>query len=279
MKLTEMRQILSAGQVQLTKALGQNFLHDGNQVRRMLAAAELRASDRVLEIGPGLGPLTELLAEQVSHVTAIETDRRLIQILAERFATTRNLTLIHADALAYLRTDPTDWSSWKLVANLPYSVASPLLVELARTDRGPERMVFTVQLEVARRLAATADDADYGQLSLLVQLRYLSRGWFRIPATCFFPVPRIDSACVTLTRREPPLLGPDVTTTFTRVVKRAFAQRRKMLVKLLKEEWPVATLSAALDRLQLRSGVRAEQVTLEQFVQLAQLLHPVAAPP
>jgi 16S rRNA (adenine1518-N6/adenine1519-N6)-dimethyltransferase len=282
MKLTEMRQILAAGQVQLTKSLGQNFLHDGNQVRRLLAAAGLHRTDRVLEIGPGLGPLTELLLQQAGHVTAIETDLRLVEILHRRFASARNLTLIHADALDHLQSQPADWSTWKLVANLPYSVASPILVELTHGSRGPQRMVFTVQLEVARRLLAQAGDADYGLLSLLIQLHYVSRGWFKIPATCFFPAPKVDSACVTLARREPPLLPPDVAATFTRIVKRGFAQRRKMLFKVLKAEWPAQALTAAfdqLDRLQLRPNVRAEQVTLEQFVKLAEALHAASGAP
>jgi 16S rRNA (adenine1518-N6/adenine1519-N6)-dimethyltransferase len=239
----------------------------------MVAAAEVTHTDRVLEVGPGLGPLTELLVQHAGHVTAIETDLRLVEILRPRFATASNLTLIHADALEYLRTEPTDWSAWKLVANLPFSVASPLLVELTQSMRGPRRLVFTVQMEVAHRLVAGVGDDDYGLLSLLVQLHYTSLGGFKIPATCFFPVPKIDSACLTLARREPSLAEPDVAARFTRLVKRGFGQRRKMLVKLLKDEWPVAALTAALERLQLRADVRAEQVSLEQFVRLAQMLH------
>src|SRR5438094_2544134 len=123
MKLSEMKQFLAAGELRLTKSLGQNFLHDANQLRRIAAAADLKKSDKVLEIGPGLGPLTELLVQQAGEVLAIEKDARLVEALRKRF----DLNLIHDDALDYLRRHPRDWSEWKLVANLPFSVASPIL--------------------------------------------------------------------------------------------------------------------------------------------------------
>ncbi len=112
-----------------------------------------------------------------------------------------NLLLLHDDALAFLKREPRDWSDWKLVANLPYSVASPILVELAAGPRAPKMIVATLQLEVARRLMAQADDDDYGILTLLVQLDFEPRGYFKIPPECFFPSPDVDSACVILVRR------------------------------------------------------------------------------
>ena len=104
--------------------------------------------------------------------------------------------MLHDDALEFLKREPRDWSDWKLVANLPYSVASPILVELAAGARAPKMMVATLQLEVAQRLMAQADDDDYGMLTLLVQLDFEPRGSFKIPADCFFPAPDVDSACV-----------------------------------------------------------------------------------
>ncbi len=272
MTLSEMRQILSAGGIQLTKSLGQNFLHDGNQLRRIVAAAELRPGDQVLEIGPGLGPLTELLLAQAGEVLAIEMDRRLVDFLQNRFREARHFILRHDDALEFLRREPADWSDWKLVANLPYSVASPILVELAQGARGPQRLVATLQLEVAQRLVAQAGDRDYGLLALLVQLSYQPKGLFKIPATCFFPVPDVDSACVTLIRRPEPLLNAGQTQVFTKIVKRAFSQRRKMMFKLLKEDWPVETLQRAFTQARLPAQIRAEAASLEQFVTLTQAL-------
>jgi 16S rRNA (adenine1518-N6/adenine1519-N6)-dimethyltransferase len=291
MKLSEIKQILAEGDLHLTKSLGQNFLHDGNQLRRIVEAAELKKSDKVLEIGPGLGPLTKLLIERAGEVLAIEKDGRLVQVLRERLGaqpapgpspaapigdpTTRGKAawrLIHDDALEYLRRERRDWDGWKLVANLPYSVASPILVELAQTPRGPERLVATLQLEVARRLMAKPGKPDYGVLTLLVQVEYEPRGWFKVPASCFFPQPAVDSACVCLVRRGQPLLAPPQRETFVRLVKRSFSQRRKMMVKLLKEEWDAKRVEHAFSKAHLPTALRAEAVTLEQFVDLARLL-------
>ena len=291
MKLSEIKQILAAEGIQLTKSLGQNFLHDGNQLRRIVAAAELKRTDKVLEIGPGLGPLTELLLNEAGEVLAIEKDVRLVKLLHKRFGAewaapqagdgppsaaraggAAALRLVQDDALAYLRRETRDWSDWKLVANLPYSVASPLLVELAQSSTGPRRMVATLQLEVARRLMAGPGDKDYGVLTLLVQLDYEASDWFRIPAGCFFPEPEVDSACVCLRRRGERLLTPEVRSGFVRIVKQGFCQRRKMLLKLLKRDWAERKLAEAFERLGIAPESRAESIGLEQFVRLAQLL-------
>ena len=330
MKLTEMRELLAKRNIQLTKSLGQNFLHDANQLERIAAAGELTKADKVLEIGPGLGPLTELLLAQAGEVLAIEMDHRLVEFLAERFGLVSkegtpaltptlspkeretatdvsvnpmatdspqrgnekpplpgeragvrndnnsnypdNLFLLHDDALAYLKREPRDWRDWKLVANLPYSVASPILVELAAGVRAPKLIAATLQLEVVQRLVAATDDDHYGILTLLVQLDFEPRGWFKIPPGCFFPSPDVDSGCVTLVRRAVPLLPEELRGTFRRIVKKSFSQRRKMMLKLLKQEWPKEQLEAAFAELQISPLERAEKLSLEQFVTLTKLL-------
>jgi len=289
-KLSEMRELLTARGIQLTKSLGQNFLHDANQLRRIVKAAELSKADKVLEIGPGLGPLTGFLLQNAGEVLAIEKDARLVEFLRERFnvgqasslSLSRNekletgrmpvLRLFHADALEFLKREPRDWSDWKLVANLPYSVASPILVELAQSPQRPRRMVATLQLEVARRLMAKSDDEDYGILTLLIQLDYEAREWFKIPASCFFPEPDVDSTCVVLERRAPPFLPEIHHKTFVKIVKRAFSQRRKMMLKLLREDWPAEKLEQAFKELKLPPQERAEKLNLEQFVKLTEKL-------
>jgi 16S rRNA (adenine1518-N6/adenine1519-N6)-dimethyltransferase len=270
MKLSQMKEILAERGIRLTRSLGQNFLYDRNQLGRIVAAAELAKADRVLEIGPGLGPLTELLLSQAAQVLAIEKDERLAQILQQRFA--GKLELICDDALEYLRREARDWGQWKLVSNLPYSVASPILVELALAASGPECIVVTLQLEVARRLTATPGHEDYGVLSLLVQLNYEPGGSFRIPASCFFPEPDVDSACVTLRRRPVPLLALALRDHFVSIIKRSFSQRRKMMFKLLKEDWRADKLAGAFEQLGLSPQVRAEALALEDFVQLTKML-------
>lgn len=275
MKLSEMKQVLAERRLELTKSLGQNFLHDGNQLRRIADLAELSPDDKVLEIGPGLGPLTELLIARAGSVLAIEKDARLVEFLRERFSPgspESKLTLLHADALEYLRTDVRDWREWKLVANLPYSVASPILVELAQAVQRPARMVATLQIEVARRLMAQSGTSDYGVLTLLMQLDYEPQGWFRIPASCFHPAPDVDSACICLARRTQPLLDANRREAFYRIVKRGFSQRRKMMLKLLKADWPADRLEAAFEKLGVSAKARAESLSLDQFVALARCM-------
>ena len=276
-----MREVLDRRGIQLTKSLGQNFLHDANQLRRIVEAAELSKTDKVLEVGPGLGPLTELLLEKAGEVLAIEKDARLVEFLRERFGAPSiarqveqcsALHLLHADALELLKRESRDWSNWKLVANLPYSVASPILVELACGHRAPKRIVATLQLEVARRLMAKADDDDYGILTLLVQLDFEPQGSFKIPADCFFPAPDVDSACVVLERRAQPLLPENLRASFVKIVKRAFSQRRKMMLKLLKMDWPKEQLDAAFAELKISPQERAEKLSLERFVELTKFL-------
>ena len=269
-KLSEMRELLAARGIQLTKSLGQNFLHDGNQLRRIIEAAELSKTDKVLEIGPGLGPLTELLLENVGEVLAIEKDARLVEFLRECFNS--KFELLHADALEFLKTEQHDWSDWKLVANLPYSIASPILVELACGSHAPRKLIATLQREVAQRLMAKAGDKDYAVLTLLVQLDFEPRGSFKIPRSCFFPEPDVDSACVVLDRRAVPLLPENQRELFVKIVKRAFSQRRKMMLKLLREDWPVEKLEQAFAELKIPSQERAEKLSLEQFVVLAKVL-------
>jgi 16S rRNA (adenine1518-N6/adenine1519-N6)-dimethyltransferase len=326
---TEMRSLLAKRDIQLTRSLGQNFLHDGNQLRRIADAAEIKPTDKVLEIGPGLGPLTELLVEKAGEILAIEMDARLVDFLCERFNlatqagefpalspeerenaldgpvtttsdlshgsagdlllpgkrvgvgadsssadtnTPDNLFLIHDDALAYIKREKRDWSDWKLVANLPYSVASPILVELAAGPRTPKMIVATLQLEVAKRLMAQADDDNYGVLTLLVQIDFEPRDWFKIPPECFFPSPDVDSACVCLVRRATPLLPENLRPVFVKIVKRGFSQRRKMMLKLLKQDWAVDKLAAAFAELKISPQQRAEKLSLEQFVALTEKL-------
>ena len=296
MTLTEMRSLLAKRDIQLTRSLGQNFLHDGNQLRRIVDAAEILPTDKVLEIGPGLGPLTELLLEKAGEVLAIEMDARLVDFLCERFGTEKRnadlladalagqpekldepeqvaaFHLLHDDALAFLKREPRDWSDWKLVANLPYSVASPILVELATGPRAPKLIVATLQLEVAKRLMAQADDDDYGILTLLVQLDFEPRGSFKIPPECFFPSPDVDSACVCLVRRATPLLPENLRPDFVKIVKRGFSQRRKMMLKLLKQDWATDKLASAFEELKISPQERAEKLSLEQFVALTRKL-------
>jgi 16S rRNA (adenine1518-N6/adenine1519-N6)-dimethyltransferase len=148
-------------------------------------------------------------------------------------------------------------------------------VELAQSPKRPERMVATLQLEVAHRLMAKAGDEDYGVLTLLLQLDYELRDRFKIPAGCFFPAPDVDSACVVLIRRAQPLLPENQHAIFVKIVKRAFSQRRKKMLKLLREDWPAEELTQAFEELKISPEERAEKLGLEQFVALTEKLSAV----
>ena len=271
MKLSEMRQVLTERGIQLTKSLGQNFLHDGNQLKRIATAAELTGQDKVIEIGPGLGPLTELLVHEAGEVLAIEKDARLVEFLKERFASARKLTILHADALEFLKSEKRAWGDWKLVANLPYSVGSPILVEMAQAEKPPKLMTVTLQLEVVQRLVAEVGSDDYGLLTLLVQLNCEPGESFKIPSGSFFPPPDVESACVTLRRRSE-LLKPELQPVFVKIVKRSFSQRRKMMMKLLRQDWPAERLTAAFKVTAISESARAEVVSLDQYVTLTREL-------
>ncbi len=271
MKLSEMKSALAEHDLTLTKSLGQNFLHDQNQIRRIVDAAEIAPSDKILEIGPGLGPLTELLAAKAGEVLAIEKDKRLFDFLERRFSGAASLKLLCGDALDYVKEN-RNWAGWKLVANLPYSVASPILIELAWADAPPESLTATLQLEVVERIAAGAGDDHYGLMSLFMQLRYEVRTWFKIPATCFFPAPDVDSACVILQKRKVAVLPQHLHRNFMRVVKRGFSQRRKMMLKLLKQDWMPDKLQAGFAAAGISLQARAEQASLEQFARLTELI-------
>jgi 16S rRNA (adenine1518-N6/adenine1519-N6)-dimethyltransferase len=272
MTLSEIRNILNDEDIMLTKSLGQTFMHDQNQLRKIVALAKLAPDDSVIEIGPGLGPLTGLLLEAVGHVTAIETDRRLIKLLEKQFAKRDNLTLQHADAMKIVRKTEFDWSGHKLVANLPYSIASPLLIDLAESPGRPRAMIVTLQLEVVQRMLAKPGTKEYGVLALLIGLHYAAGEWFTIPRGSFYPEPNVDSGCIELLRRETPLLPPELCPVFKKIVKRVFAERRKKMMKLLKRDWPEAAVVEAFDALGLDEKIRAERVTLEQFTELTQRL-------
>jgi len=267
-----MKQWLEEREIQLTKSLGQNFMHDQNQLRRMVESAGLTSKDKVLEIGPGLGPLTEFLLETAQELVASEVDPRLVAILQERFQDKSHFSFVHADALQFIKKESRDWSEWKLVSNLPYSVGSAILVELAGREQSPCLMVVTLQMEVARRLNAQAGDPDYGLLSLLIQARYRPRNLFKIPASCFFPKPDVDSACITLEKRAVRVIDPPLYPAFVRLVKCGFSQRRKMMFKLLSKQWPKPQLLNAFQTAGVAEKARAEEVSLEQFIQLTRSL-------
>jgi 16S rRNA (adenine1518-N6/adenine1519-N6)-dimethyltransferase len=273
MNRTDIRQTLDEESIRLTKSLGQNLLHDQNVLRRIVKAADIQPDDEVLEVGPGLGALTGFLLPKAKNLLAIEKDRRLAEHLRHRFEDIPHFKLLHQDALEHFKNQDTDWAHWKFVSNLPYSVASPLLVDLALMPHGPLQLVVTLQHEVARRICANPGTKEYGRLTLLVQFNYVPDSMFKISPHCFFPEPRVDSACLSLRRRDKPILPHTLQKTYTTLIKRAFSQRRKMMRKNLRGTWPDEQIDGAMTAAKLDGTIRAERVTLEQFALLAEALN------
>jgi len=260
---------VSSGRVAAKRELGQHFLVDENILGVIGRLADLQPDDIVLEIGPGLGVLTRFLADRVSHVTAIEIDRSLETRLAERLDGAANVEVVFGDAL---RIDLTRLvpPPLKLVANLPYNIATPIVVE--SLDRLPsiERWCVMVQREVADRFFATPGTKAYGAVSVLVQLAAERAGFHPVARTVFRPRPNVDSGLVAFTRVE---LPPDYAA-IKHVVQGAFAHRRKTLPNSLELAGITSRSGAAvaLEELGLDSASRAEALRPDQFAELSRLL-------
>ena len=250
------------------KRLGQHFLIDQNIVRKIVAAAELTPDSTVLEIGPGRGILTDALARVARRVVAIEIDPVLHELLQARRRDWENVELICGDALTHpLDTVP---AGTVVVANLPYYISTPLLFRLLEHRRLFARLVVMLQNEVADRLVAKPGSSAYGVLSIMTQYASDVGKAFKVSPACFRPQPEVASAVVVLRPRSAALLSPPDERTFIAVVKAAFAHRRKMLVNSLRDEGYEAERAAdALAGMRLLATVRAETVSLEQFMQLA----------
>lgn len=245
------------------RSLGQNFVVDPNTVRRVARLAGVGPRDRVVEIGAGLGSLTLALAETGADVTAVEVDGSLVPVLEEVVAGT-GARVVHGDALAL------DWGGllgggrWVLVANLPYNVATPLVLTVLDDVPAVERMLVMVQAEVAERLAARPGSAAYGIPSVKLAYWATAEVVGRVPPTVFLPRPRVDSALVRIERRPAPATAADPVRLFT-LVRAGFGQRRKML------RGSLAGLvdAAAFERAGVDPGARAEDLAVEDWGRLA----------
>lgn len=254
------------------KRLGQNFLIDPNIVRKIVALAELTPTHTALEIGPGRGILTEALCRASGHVTAIEVDPRLHAFLTERQPQFTNLALVLDDAMTY----PVEQLpiGTIVVANLPYYLSTPLLFRLLdQRDRFP-RMVLMLQNEVADRLVAKPGSSGYGVLSVMAQYAAEITKAFRVSAQCFRPRPEVGSAVVLLKTKHQRALNQEEEPQFTALVKAAFAHRRKTLINSLKDQgYDQKLVAAALEALALSPSLRAEILSIEQFIELTRRIY------
>lgn len=263
------------------KKFGQNFLIDENVVEKIVRDAGVTKDDFVLEIGPGIGTMTQILCENAREVVAVEIDDKLIPILTEdTLSWYDNVTVIHEDILKLdivkLANERNGGKPIKVVANLPYYITTPIIMGLFESHVPLDSITIMVQKEVADRMQVGPGTKDYGALSLAVQYYAKPQILLNVPASCFMPRPNVDSAVIQLTRYEkPPVEVADEHLMF-RLIRASFNQRRKTMTNSVRNSPELSVskeqMAAALEKCGLSATVRGEALTLAQFAELANVL-------
>ncbi|AEF26121.1 16S rRNA (adenine(1518)-N(6)/adenine(1519)-N(6))-dimethyltransferase RsmA [Streptococcus parauberis] len=267
------------------KSFGQNFLTDTNILQKIVDTAEIDRNVNVIEIGPGIGALTEFIAENAAEVMAFEIDDRLIPILKDTLRDFDNVQLVNQDILkADLQTQIKAFKNpelpIKVVANLPYYITTPILMHLIDSKIPFQEFVVMMQREVADRISAEPNTKAYGSLSIAVQYYMDAKVAFIVPRTVFVPAPNVDSAILKMTRRDQPLVAVQDEDFLFRVSKASFVHRRKTLWNNLtshfgKTEEIKANLTKALEISEISPSIRGEALSIEQFGKLADALKEV----
>lgn len=275
-------EILQKYHISLQKKFGQNFLIDKNILEKIVDAAHVTANDCVLEIGPGIGTMTQYLAERAKNVIAVEVDKNLIPVLQDTLSSYNNVTIINQDILKTdlhrIIEEHGGGRPVKVAANLPYYITTPIIMALFENHIALQNITIMVQKEVADRMQAEPGTKNYGALSLAVQYYAKPEIIVKVPASCFIPKPNVDSTVIRLTKYEkPPVAVWDEAYLFA-VIRASFNQRRKTLVNGLagapvlgvnKEE-----IAGVLAQMGLPAAIRGETLTLQQFTELSNsLLH------
>lgn len=282
---TVTRAILERHGFTFKKSFGQNFLTDTNILQKIVDTAEIDKGVNVIEIGPGIGALTEFLAENAAEVMAFEIDDRLIPILADTLARFDNVQVVNQDILkADLQTQIQAFKNpdlpIKVVANLPYYITTPILMHLIEGKIPFTEFVVMMQREVADRISAMPNTKAYGSLSIAVQYYMTAKVSFIVPRTVFVPAPNVDSAILKMVRRDQPVVSVQDEDFFFRVSKVAFVHRRKTLWNNLtshfgKSEDTKAKLEKALEIAKIKPSIRGEALSIPDFASLADALKEV----
>ena len=276
------RAILERHGFTFKKSFGQNFLTDTNILQKIVDTAEIDKNINVIEIGPGIGALTEFLAESAAEVMAFEIDDRLVPILADTLRDFDNVTVVNQDILKvdlaqYIAEFKNPDLPIKVVANLPYYITTPILMHLIESGIPFSEFVVMMQREVADRISAQPNTKAYGSLSIAVQYYMTAKVAFIVPRTVFVPAPNVDSAILKMVRRDQPAVEVQDEKFFFKVSKASFVHRRKTLWNNLtshfgKSEETKAKLTVALEQAELSPSVRGEALTLADFARLADAL-------
>ncbi|CAK7087244.1 16S rRNA (adenine(1518)-N(6)/adenine(1519)-N(6))-dimethyltransferase RsmA [Tissierella sp.] len=274
------KEILERYGFKFSKSLGQNFLIDGNIVRKIVDEGDITSEDYIIEIGPGMGTLTEELALRAKKVVAIEIDDTLLPILDETLGKYDNVEIIHGDVLKIdiekLIEEKLSGSPVKVVANLPYYVTTPIIAKLIEDNLNLQSIIVMVQKEVAERMEAGPGGKEYGSLSVFVNFYSKPEIVVKVPKTVFMPQPKIDSAVIKLEiKKELPDVDKDK---FFKIVKAAFSKRRKTILNSLSTygfNIEKETIKEALEKLNINVNTRAENLSVEDFIKISKTLPPL----
>ena len=276
------RAILEKYGFSFKKSLGQNFLIDTNILRKIVDFAELTEDSAAIEIGPGIGALTEQLARRSKKVVAFEIDQRLLPILKETLAPYPNTSIIHNDVLKAdvkhaIEENFTDIEDIMVVANLPYYVTTPIIMKLLEENLPIRGIVCMLQKEVADRIAARPGTKDYGSLSIAIQYYTEAETVMIVPKTVFVPQPNVDSAVIRLTKRTEPAVTVKDEAFFFQVIKASFAQRRKTILNNLTNQLPNGKqkkdeILSALSEAAIDPSRRGETLSIAEFARLSDCL-------
>ncbi|MBM7557223.1 16S rRNA (adenine(1518)-N(6)/adenine(1519)-N(6))-dimethyltransferase RsmA [Halanaerobacter jeridensis] len=275
-KPSKTKELLRRHNLELKKSLGQNFLIDNNILDKIVDLANVNEEDTVIEIGPGIGSLTQKLAEKAAKVVAVEVDQRLEEVLEETLDEYNNIEVVFDDALEVDFDDLVD-GEYKIVANLPYYITTPIVMRLLEEGFNVEQIVFMVQREVAERMVADPGGKDYGVLSIGIQFHTTAEILFDVPPDVFIPQPKVHSSVVSLDVLEEAPVEVVSEEFFFKIVNAGFQQRRKTIRNSLSKAANINLsrdlVDEALESVAIDSRRRAEKLSLEQFATLSNKIY------
>ncbi|MFC2948819.1 16S rRNA (adenine(1518)-N(6)/adenine(1519)-N(6))-dimethyltransferase RsmA [Virgibacillus sediminis] len=272
------KEILAKYKFAFKKSLGQNFLVDANVLENIIGHAGIDKHSGTIEVGPGIGALTEQLAIHSDKVVAFEIDQRLLPILKDTLGEYSNITIVHQDILeadvhSVISKNFTPGQPIHIVANLPYYITTPILMKLLREDLPVESLTIMIQKEVAERMAAAPNSKSYGSLSIAVQYYTHADVVMNVPKSVFMPQPNVDSSILRLVKREHPPVQVEDEDYFFSIVQASFAQRRKTLrnnlTRHFEDIYDKGTVSEILEEINIDGTRRGESLNMEEFAQLA----------
>lgn len=252
-----------------SKKLGQHFLKDKNILHKICNLADLVSTEEVIEIGPGLGDLTEILGERVKLLYTIEKDNKLLKHLSKKFQNSNKIKLLHKDVLDIKFSKFFSSKKLKLVSNLPYSISTPILFKIIEERNIFSKIVVMIQKEVGDRIIATPSTKAYGSLSVMIQTFFKPKILFKISPDAFFPRPKVTSVVLELTPYLKPIVKLKNERNYQKVVRAAFSSRRKMLKNSLSNHFNKEDISKSLTISQIDGKRRAESLSVDEFAELS----------